>query len=1399
MSSIDERVVEMKFNNAQFEKGTKETISSLDKLKSSLSLDGATKGLENVDSAAKKVSLASIADNVQTLASKFTALSAAGVIALGNLATQAIQTGIAFGKSLTIAPIKDGFDEYELKLKSIQTILANTSKYGTTLDQVTDSLNQLNEYSDKTIYNFGDMTKNIGLFTNAGLRIEEATSMIKGFSNAAAASGTDAQGAAGAAYQLSQALSAGTIRLMDWRSLTNVGMGNKNMQQGLIEIADAMGVLNQKGVSATEIQSDFNGSLEKNWLSADVMSKYLQIMAGDMDDATMASLGLNQAQIDMFKQQQKTAEEAATKVRTWTQLVSTMKESVASGWSQTFELLIGDFDSATKLWTSVNDALSPMIGAAADARNTLIKGWVDLGGRDLGIEALTNGFKALMSIVKPIKEAFAEIFPPATAQQLFNITKAINEFAKGLILNGKESENLKNTFKGLFAILDIVWMVIKGVASVIGRLLGVTGEASVSFLAVTGAIGNFIVKVRDAIKNGEVFNKIFEVLGNILAYPIELIGKLTTAVAGSTEESSGFAGVWERIVAVFEGIWNFIKPAVDWLIEGLKTVGDAIEDFFKTMDVNTFLAILSTGFLGALVAGIFKFIKFIKDSFGGLGLDLVDQLKGVFGTLTDTLGALQTQIKSKTLMNIAIALAILAGAILILSFIPIDRLGTALGAITVMLAQLIAAFVVFDKQIGVKGAAKMNLVASALILLATALVIFAAAMTIMASMSWEELARGLVGMAGGLLILIGATKLISNNIGGMIASAFAILVMSTALTVLGGALKIFASMSWEEIGKGVGTLAAVLAILAVFSKVMGGIGGLVGAAFAMIIISGAMLILSGALKVLGSMSWEEIGKGLVVLAGALLILVLAMNFMQSAIGGAIAMVIVAAAINLLVPALKALGEMSWEEIGKGLVMLAASLLILAGAMYLMTGAIAGAAALLIAAAAIAILTPALKALGKMSWEDIGKGLTILAAALVIIAGAGYLLIGALPGLIGLGVAALLVGIGALAAGAGILMLSAGLIALGAASAVGTAALVFMATQLIGLIPMIIQKIGEGLVLMAKVIADSGEAFLEAAITLLTTLITAIATVGPLIITTLFDLIMLLVDELEVAIPRFVEAGLNILLGILRGIESRIGAITEAAIGIVVNFINAIANRLPSIIDAGINLALKFVEGVADAVTEYKQKFVDAGSKLFRGIVDGVATAIEQGGSDLRWAGKRIGEGIIEGAKNILGIASPSKVFMEIGGYAIEGLAEGVDKNINMAYDSGLMAGGAAIKGMKDSIADISKIVEMDMDMNPTITPVLDLSAIKKDSKLIGGMLSVPSLPIDNAYVRAMSISSDQQQVRAASAVVAQDRVGGDTNIQFIQNNTSPKALSAAEIYRQTRNQISSVKGALATS
>ncbi len=271
-SKIDERIVGMKFNGDQFNKGVADTSSALDKLKRALNLEGASKGLTDLDTAGKNFSLANLANGVQDIAGKFGALSVIGITALANIANKAVDAGLTIMRSLTIDPIKAGFAEYELKMGSIQTILANTARYGTQLPEVTANLDELNSYADKTIYNFGDMTKNIGLFTNAGIKIGDATSRIKGFSNEAAASGTSAQGAAGAAYQLSQALSAGTIRLMDWRSLQNVGMGNKNMQNGLIEIAQAMGKFNDETTTAQAASENFNGSLETNWLSADVMS-----------------------------------------------------------------------------------------------------------------------------------------------------------------------------------------------------------------------------------------------------------------------------------------------------------------------------------------------------------------------------------------------------------------------------------------------------------------------------------------------------------------------------------------------------------------------------------------------------------------------------------------------------------------------------------------------------------------------------------------------------------------------------------------------------------------------------------------------------------------------------------------------------------------------------------------------------------------------------------------------------------------------------------------------------------------------------------------------------------------------------------------------------------------------
>src|SRR5690606_13047205 len=388
MSSIDDRIVNMEFNNGKFMSGVKDTIGALDGLKKSLQLKDASKGMDDIESRAKRFSLQGMAEGIESISSKFSAMGVVAFSVLNNVVNKAVDAGARILKSLSLDPVMDGFREYELNMNSIQTILANTNKYGTTLEQVNNSLDELNHYAGKTIYNFADMTRKIGLFTNAGLELEESTSMIKGFSNAAAASGTNAQGAASAAYQLSQALSAGTIRLMDWRSLQNVGMGNKNMQEGLVQIAEAMGTISEMCTNPEEVMSDFNGSLEKGWLSADVMSKYLQIMAGDMTEAEMAQLGLTDAQINGangFLAQQKIAEDAATKVRTFTQLMDTMKEAVGSSWSESFKLFVGDFDQATKLFTAANDAIGPVIDSMGDARNSLISGWIEAGGRDSAI------------------------------------------------------------------------------------------------------------------------------------------------------------------------------------------------------------------------------------------------------------------------------------------------------------------------------------------------------------------------------------------------------------------------------------------------------------------------------------------------------------------------------------------------------------------------------------------------------------------------------------------------------------------------------------------------------------------------------------------------------------------------------------------------------------------------------------------------------------------------------------------------------------------------------------------------------------------------------------------------------------------------------------------------------
>ena len=368
-TTIDQRVVEMRFDNQQFEKATHTSMSTLAKLKQSLNLTGASKGLENISSAAKKVDMTGLGNTVDTVKMKFSALEVMGVTALANITNSAVNAGKKIVSALTIDPIKTGFSEYETKMNAIQVIQANT-RGKNTMDDITAALDELNTYADKTIYNFAQMTSNIGKFTAQGFNVQAATNAVKGLANLAAASGASAEDMARATYQMSQALGS-TIKLMDWNSLRNANMATVELKNTLIDLAKVNGIAIDDMIAK---HGSFEQTLSEGWLSGEMFTEAMNIYSGVYSDAELKAKGFTDSQIANFKDLAATAESAATEVKTFSQLWDVLKETAQSGWTQTWEILIGDFVTAKDMFTKIQVAVSDVINKFSDARNNLLKG-----------------------------------------------------------------------------------------------------------------------------------------------------------------------------------------------------------------------------------------------------------------------------------------------------------------------------------------------------------------------------------------------------------------------------------------------------------------------------------------------------------------------------------------------------------------------------------------------------------------------------------------------------------------------------------------------------------------------------------------------------------------------------------------------------------------------------------------------------------------------------------------------------------------------------------------------------------------------------------------------------------------------------------------------------------------
>lgn len=1277
-TTVDERVVEMRFDNKQFEQNIQTSLSSLDKLKKSLNLEGAAKGLETVNDAANKCSgnMSPLSNAVETVRVRFSALEVMAITALQNITNSALAAGKNLVSAFTIDPIKTGFEEYETQINAVQTILANTSSKGTTLDQVNNALDELNHYADMTIYNFTEMTRNIGTFTAAGVDLDTSVAAIKGIANLAAVSGSNSQQASTAMYQLSQALAAGTVKLQDWNSVVNAGMGGQVFQDALKETAKVHGIAIDEMIKD---EGSFRETLSKGWLTSDILTETLAKFTGDLNEDQLRTMGYTDDQIKSIMEMGKTANDAATKVKTFTQLFDTLKEAAQSGWTQSWEIIVGDFEEAKELLTEVSDTFSAVINASADARNKMLQDWKDLGGRTMMIEAVKNVFEGLVSVAKPVREAFNEIFPPMTGKQLAEITERIRDLTAKFKMGEESSKNLKNTFKGVFAVLDIVGQAFKAVAGGVGELIGLFLPAGNGVLSLTGSFGEYLVKLDETVKKTDVFGKAVSTVVDIVKIAITFVktagekvkefgktagekfdfpgfelfhsflervhDRMAQIGDGAGKMKSGVIVAFEMMVEalekckflkVMEALWTAVKVIAGGIADAVGTMMGTLAEKLGNADFSGVLDILNSIAVGGIAVSISKFLKSVTEP--------LDGVRGCFE-------AYQTNLKAGTLLKIGAAIALLAGSIVAISLIDSDKLSASLGAITVLFANLLGAMAIFNKISSDTG--KVSKACTAMIAMSVAVSILAGALKKVSDLDWGELARGLIGIAGLTTIVVasskamasgqkqvmkGATSLIifgaaikilasackdlsklqwdelgrgltgvgvlfgeiavflrvAKFNGKMISTATGIVILAAAMKVLASACKDFGQMEWSEIGKGLAGIGGLLAELAVFTNLAGNAKHVMSTGVALTAIGAAMKIFASAVKDFAQLQWDELGRGLTAMGGALAEVAIAVNLMpKNMIGIGTGLVIVGGALEIIANCMSKFGGMQWEEIGRGLTVMGGALAELAISLNFMKGTLGGSAALLVASAALAVLAPVLSILGALSWEAIAKGLISIAGAFTIIGVAGAVLTPLVPTILALsgafaliGVGVLTIGAGLLAAGTGLSALAIGFTALATAGAAGAtaivAALTVIVTGIASLIPAVLTKVGEGLIAICKVIAAGAPAIGEA----------------------VKSVILTLIDVFVSCVPQLADGALRLVVGVLEALVTYTPQIVDLAFKFLIGILEGIASNLPSLIKAGIDVLMAFFAGIVDALSG-----IDTGA-LLKGIAGiGLLSAI----------------------------------------------------------------------------------------------------------------------------------------------------------------------------------------------
>ena len=1160
--TVDSKVVEMRFDNKNFEKNVKQSMTTLDKLKQALKLDGATSGLTAVEQRANSIKFHGLADTIDKVADKFSGLSMIGTMAMIRISQSIANAGVNMVKSLSVDNIVSGWQKLQQKANSMSTLISQ----GYETSVVEEQLEKLNWFSDETSYNFTDMIDNIAKFTATGKGLEDSVTAMQGIALWAAKSGQNAQKASAAMYQLSQALGAGYMRKEDWKSIQNASMDTAEFRKQTLETAVAMGKVKKVGEDTYQsllgnkmkfTQQQFAESLtEGQWFTSDVMmevykkyakasdqmKKAIDVMSEDYDVTLTAGQmikaydALKNNTFDNFLKEEEIDDEKAVaalknmvsgfdefgistfragqEYRTFNDTIDATKDAVSTKWMNIIETLIGNIDAQKKLWTTIGEQFYDWFAAPLDDLQELLNRWVDMGGRDSLHEALGNIGEAIGAITKPIKEAWHEIFPPMTAKRLTELTNKFKEFTSHLKISGKTADAIKSVFRALFSILKTGFSIVKTLGKALFTLIGIFRPLGELIISAVGFLSKWVDKTAEAARNSKW-------LSNTVNTVVEAIKKFVNAVGNMLKKLLSY----ESALNFFKGLFNLIKNV------GL-AIGKFLGGIIRNGDLNQVMKLVNSGLISAALIklqGVFKSFKGVADNAAGI----LESVKGV-------LESYQKDIQAKTLIKIAGAVAILVGSIWILSSIDGAALAKGIGAMGLVMTELMLCFKVLTKITKDQKILLRN--SLALINLSLSLLILGAAIKTIASLKFSQMITGLIGLAGAMGVMVAAIKLLPDDgktkkkTKGLIALSLSLLIMSVALKKIG-------SMDILSIIKGLTTMLISLASMVLILNKMNSEGAL-RKSIAMLVLANSLIILAGALKILGSMSWGEIGRGLTAMAGSLTILTVVMNLLPK--GGSIfkSIGLFGAVVSMIVlaGALKILATMNWSAIARSLTAMSGALTILVVAMKILGssigGALAGAGALLIASAALIELAIGLKILASIKPDKMVKALLGLAAALTILGIAGALLSKVAGGLLMVAGAAALFGVAAVALGVGLGLIAAGISALALALSAGTTAIVAGLSAIIlgivGLIPEIVKTLGLAIAEFCKVIIECAPLIAKALGTVLLEAVKMLKDFVPPIVTAILDLVIQTIRAVTDRVPELIMSIAELLSAIFKG-------------------------------------------------------------------------------------------------------------------------------------------------------------------------------------------------------------------------------------------------------------------------